>query len=236
MQILLADLSDSDEKAEFEAQILADTNFDHFSAYQLVRFAKFAAQKNEAILVQSAVNFFAQNFGESEQRLEMSGIGIATLIGAKKYEEALALSEKMIEEFPEEIATAQIYKLSGDALRLSGKFEAAIERYNKLIRTRAWRGNLTPESLFWTADCFNSLGETEKAFAFYQRVYVLYENHTKWAAKAYAEVVIVCKNLVVRRTLKKRGTKWFQNQKSQKQQKEKKRQRNYQKSTKIEAI
>ena len=44
---------------------------------------------------------------------------------------------------------------------------------------------MAPEILYWIGVCKREQGEIEKAFAFFQRVYVLYKGQPEWAAKAY---------------------------------------------------
>ena len=39
--------------------------------------------------------------------------------------------------------------------------------------------------LYWIGSCRYEQGRTEEAFAFFQRVYVLYEGYPEWTSKAY---------------------------------------------------
>jgi TolA-binding protein len=54
-----------------------------------------------------------------------------------------------------------------------------------VLSVREWRGELWPESLYWCGICKMELGEFEPAFAYFQRVYVLYEGYPEWTARAY---------------------------------------------------
>jgi tetratricopeptide (TPR) repeat protein len=72
---------------------------------------------------------------------------------------------------------------------LQGKHELAIEAYNELLTIREWRGPLTPEALYCIGTSKLELGETEEAFAYFQRIYVLYEQYTEWVAPAYAKSI-----------------------------------------------
>ena len=48
---------------------------------------------------------------------------------------------------------------------------------------------MTPEALYWIGICLREQQENEKAAAYFQRVYVLYGQHTEWVAKAYEQSV-----------------------------------------------
>jgi tetratricopeptide (TPR) repeat protein len=73
--------------------------------------------------------------------------------------------------------------------RLQGKHELAVEAYSELLAIREWRGPLTPEALYCIGNSKLELGETEEAFAYFQRIYVLYEQYTEWVAPAYAKSI-----------------------------------------------
>ncbi len=66
-----------------------------------------------------------------------------------------------------------------------GKYEEAIPKYEEILMVREWRGRLWPEALYKLGISKFEMGEVQEAFAFFQRVYVLYATHTEWAAKSY---------------------------------------------------
>jgi tetratricopeptide (TPR) repeat protein len=76
-------------------------------------------------------------------------------------------------------------KRVADVHRIQGRPEEAIENYNMLFGVREWRGALTAEAVYRIGQCYFDQGNYEKAFAFFQRGYVLYEGYPAWAAKAY---------------------------------------------------
>ena len=94
-----------------------------------------------------------------------------------------------------EPALATTHLLGGDALRLSGQFDEAVEMYSELLKVRAWRGPLTPQALYRIAACKRALGDVEQAFAYYQRIYILYGEYSDWVAKAYAGSVECLRDL-----------------------------------------
>ncbi len=66
-----------------------------------------------------------------------------------------------------------------------GNFENAIPKYNEILMVREWRGRLWAEALYKLGISKFEMGEVQEAFAFFQRVYVLYSTHSEWAAKSY---------------------------------------------------
>lgn len=78
-------------------------------------------------------------------------------------------------------------KTLGDICRGKKQFKEALDAYANVLSVKDWRGPLWPESLYWTGVCHLEQGRTREAFAFFQRVYVLYERYTDWTAKAYVK-------------------------------------------------
>lgn len=195
LTVLFADWSDADDRVAYDDSLMEEASFDAFAPLHLLRFAEVAAQRQSPNRVRQAYDYFVENFETSEQALEMANIGIASSIEAKDYTAAFALADSMIEAHSAESAAALTHKLAGDALRLMARYDEAIEMYSQLLKVRAWRGPLTPESLYWSAVCKRSQGDTEKAFAYFQRVYVLYGQYPEWVAKAYAGSVACLREL-----------------------------------------
>lgn len=186
LTVLFAQWSEGDARVAYDDSLLAEPAFEAFAPLHLLRFAEVAAARHESTRVLQAYNYFVQTFNESEQALKMANIGMAASIETADYPAALALAQTMLEEHSGEPAAALTQKLAGDALRLMERYDEAVEMYSKLLKVREWRGPLTPQALYWTAVCKKSQGDTEKAFAYFQRVYVLYGQYPEWVARAYA--------------------------------------------------
>ncbi|MBT8046063.1 MAG: tetratricopeptide repeat protein, partial [Pontiella sp.] len=101
----------------------------------------------------------------------------------------LELSEEILLKFGYSKSVGMARKRRGDAFRLQGRFEEALEAYKEVLSVREWRGELTPEALYYSGICKMKLGEVEEAFAFFQRIYVLYEEYLQWVAPAYAKSI-----------------------------------------------
>ncbi len=72
-----------------------------------------------------------------------------------------------------------------DMLRRSGRIEEALSAYRRILANRSWRGALRPAALYGAGLCHEEARDPRKAFAFYQRIYVLYGGYDEWVARAY---------------------------------------------------
>lgn len=80
---------------------------------------------------------------------------------------------------------AEALTMLGDLYLKMGKYDQADECYKKVLSVREWRGPLWPASLYGRGECAKAKREFETASAYYERVYLMYSAHRKWAAKAY---------------------------------------------------
>ena len=84
---------------------------------------------------------------------------------------------------PPERALVEVAR--ADALRDSGDIDGALLAYRQILSRRAWRGPAWPAALFGGGLCYEEQGDPRKAFAYYQRIYVLYGTYEPWVAQAY---------------------------------------------------
>ena len=124
-------------------------------------------------------------FEESEILVDVMNAKLQSVYNEKKYDRVKELAEEMTNRFGYRTEIGLTRKLKGDAYRLTKQYDLAIKTYKELFAVREWRGPLTPQALYWIGVCTLEQGNTEEAFAFFQRVYVMYEGYTEWAAKAY---------------------------------------------------
>jgi TolA-binding protein len=84
-----------------------------------------------------------------------------------------------------ETGWAQLMKGKAEAAR--GDFKTATETFNMMFSVRAWRGPACAEAMFRMAEAWEAQGNLEKAFAFFQRTYLIYKayDHGFWAAEGY---------------------------------------------------
>lgn len=102
-------------------------------------------------------------------------------------DEAMTHFNNLYELFPTNDFAGRSVMRMGDILLQQKKYDDAIEAYESVVMTREWRGPLWPEGIYKVGRCLFDQGNVEKAFAYFQRVYVLYGGHPEWVAKAYLD-------------------------------------------------
>ena len=104
----------------------------------------------------------------------------------EKFEEAELLAKNIIKNNSVNYSRmGSIHKLHADSLRLQNQFIYAIEEYENILKEREWKGELTPEVLFWIGHVYFETGKYDLAYQYFQRVYILYSNYEKWLRKSY---------------------------------------------------
>lgn len=170
---------------QYVAALQNEKDLTAFSPLPLIILAENSAAHDDIKNIERIAAEFRTRFPDSERTVELLNIEASACLSAKQYEKTMALTEDALNRFEGDPRTGLSRKLQADAYRLSGEWKKAIETYRKVFSVRAGRGALAPESLYWIGVCKRDQGETEKAFAFFQRIYVLYKGHPEWAAKAY---------------------------------------------------
>lgn len=165
--------------------LLRQPSLDPFSPVPLLVYAREAATRNDADRVQQAFAHFANHFAATGWMPEMTSIQIQSLIETRQYDDALTLAEAGLRAFGDHPQAGPLKKLTGDIYRQRGLYDEAASHYNEFLSVRQWRGSLTPEVLYWLGVCRFEQGQAEEAFAFFQRIYVLYSAYPEWMAKAY---------------------------------------------------
>ncbi len=185
IETLLAYITEGATREKHLKNILAEENLKIATPMTLLLMADQASESGNLSLVHKAYNHCMSEFEGSEILLDIMNLELAARLKENNTEGVLTLAEEITNRFGYREEVGITRKLKADALRQTQRYADAVETYTELFAVREWRGPLTPESLYWIGFCKNKLGETEEAFAFFQRVYVLYEGYTDWAAKAY---------------------------------------------------
>ncbi|MAW40522.1 MAG: hypothetical protein CMF27_06350 [Kiritimatiellaceae bacterium] len=154
----------------------------------LSRIAEYALEKERYELVLLAEQQILNRDDRSLSGLEVRVAALDARMGLQDYEDINSLSAEILEQYGYGVQLTGVARVrAGDALRFQGRYEEAISLYEEVLATREWRGGLTPEVLFWMGSCRMALGQWAEAFAYYQRIYVLYGGYPAWVAKAYIE-------------------------------------------------
>lgn len=189
---LLVRLAGENGRAVRLADLHNEQGLEAFSPLPLLVLAEdFAASGNTEGVERMAAEF-KKRFAGSDLLPDMVSLQASACLAAKQYEKTIALVDEYIVRLDDgDPRTGLFRKLQADAFRLSGEWAKAVETYQKIFSIRIMRGSLAPETLYWIGICKREQGDVEKAFAFFQRVYVLYKGHPQWAAKAY-EASVEC--------------------------------------------
>ena len=185
---VLASLQDVEKREPHLNVLLKERAVKLAGPLGLSRIAKDALEKERYELVLLAEQQILNRDDRSLSGLEVRVAALDARMGLQDYEEINALSAEILEQYGYGILLTGVARVrAGDALRLQGRFEEAISLYEEVLSAREWRGELTPQVLFWMGSCRKALGQWEEAFAYYQRIYVLYGGYPAWVAKAYIE-------------------------------------------------
>ncbi|MEE9368629.1 MAG: tetratricopeptide repeat protein [Pontiella sp.] len=189
-QTVFVDITEGDERDTFVDAVVQPKNVPASGASTLVLIAREGVKRNDYEIVHEATSRFMSTFEVSNNMLYIMLANLDALIGEESYGDALELTEEILLRFgygSKSVGFAR--KRRGDIYRLQGKHEEALEAYKEVLSIREWRGSLTPEALFCSGVSKLELGEVEEAFAYFQRIYVLYEDYTEWVAPAYAKSI-----------------------------------------------
>ncbi|WP_372806806.1 tetratricopeptide repeat protein [Pontiella sp.] len=188
-QTVFATILEGDERQPFVDAVVRSKNVPLSGANTLVLIAREGVKREDWAMVHEASERFTSNFPISNNMLYIMLANLDALIKEGSYDEALDLSETILLKFGYSKSVGWARKRRGDVYRLQKKYELALEAYNEVLAVREWRGDLTPEALYCSGVCKMELGETEEAFAYFQRIYVLYEDYVEWVAPAYAKSI-----------------------------------------------
>ena len=105
----------------------------------------------------------------------------------QKNDEALVLALEVLGMYGATADTGWAQLMKGRAELAGGEYEKAAQTFNAVFGIRAWRGAVSAEAMFRLAETWEHRKDLKKAFAFYQRTYLLYKVYDggRWAADAY---------------------------------------------------
>ena len=194
LQTLFAYTLEGNKREQYVREILASDVKDA-GPLTLVLMADEALAQNNIDFVHDAYARCLEVFEESEILVDVMNVELQALFAEGKYDEVQKLAEEITNRFGyrNEVGLTRMFK--ANAYRMVQDYEQAIKTYKELFAIREWRGPLTPEALYWIGVCTLEQGNPTEAFAFFQRVYVMYEGHAEWAAKAYAGSILCLEKL-----------------------------------------
>ncbi len=113
----------------------------------------------------------------------------------RDWKQAESAFNKAIRTSPMNTVAARASMRLGDVKRVQGYFDEAIKRYEEVLQVKEWKGELWPEALYFIGECLKDQGKEKEAYAFFQRIYVLYPHYKEWTAKAYLRCAEISEKL-----------------------------------------
>jgi tetratricopeptide (TPR) repeat protein len=109
------------------------------------------------------------------------------LFRKKNYEQARATANEALAAFGAVRGLGWAQVMDGRVEMELGNYPAAVESFSKVFNAPQWRGPRHAEATCRVADAWFAQNNWEKAFAWYQRTYLLYNAYDDglWAADAY---------------------------------------------------
>jgi tetratricopeptide (TPR) repeat protein len=65
----------------------------------------------------------------------------------------------------------------------------------EVLPVKEWKGELWPEALYFVGESLREQGKEKQAYAYFQRIYVLYPHYKEWNAKAYLRCAEISEKL-----------------------------------------
>lgn len=169
-------------KLEFKPELLDDA-----SAATMVWIGRRAHEAGDEAFAREAFERSLKEFPDSEWNEEAL---LALARAARKegdYETAHENYEKLRQLFPSSESAALALEEQAQMLVAEGKFRQAVGLLELILEVKEWRGEIWARALYQIGEAKLAMGDTAEAFAYFQRVYVLYSAYREWAAKAYLQ-------------------------------------------------
>ncbi|MCB1122211.1 MAG: tetratricopeptide repeat protein, partial [Verrucomicrobiae bacterium] len=130
-------------------------------------------------------NFLIEAFPQSKARA-MAYLGLARLaMGKEDFETARKWLEQSEDNVPMHEHRNESQLLLGEVLTELSEYETSIETYENLLRMKSARGRPHAAALNGIAENYRRQGNTEKAIAYYQRIYNMYRAFPELVVRAY---------------------------------------------------
>jgi TolA-binding protein len=180
-------LPDGENRDRLIAVLARDENLPVAGPLTLQVIGREAALRHRPALSRSAYEAVLARYGNSDFTAEALWALADASLAQEDYARAEALLRDLVSRYPTLPLAAEAQKRLGDVYRAQEQYDQAVEAYETLLGVRAWRGPLFPEALFWIGICRRAQHRPEEAFAYFQRIYVLYSAYPEWTARAYLE-------------------------------------------------
>lgn len=196
LAVLLAEIDGS--KTQLGRQLLAtEKDLSAVPPSALGMMCSAALEQEDFSRSEALFDLFTANYPDSPYINSAYQLRAEELFRQEKYVEAGKLATEALELFGavQDLGWAQV--LQGRTLYERKQWSLASEAFQKVFNVQLWRGPLYGEAMFRMAETEFAQGNYDKAFAFYQRTYLLYKYYDegRWAADAYLRSVDCLKKL-----------------------------------------
>lgn len=180
-------LPDGDNRDRLVAVLAREDNLAAAGPLTLSLIGQESARRYRPELSRRAYEAVLERYGDSDFTAEALWALADRAFEEEDYSRAQARLQALVDRYPTLPTAAEAMKRLGDLYRLQGQYDRAVETYESLLGVRAWRGPLFPEALYWIGVCKRAQQRPDEAFAYFQRIYVLYGAYPEWAARAYLD-------------------------------------------------
>ena len=174
--------------------VLTSADIDLASPAVLLWMAQ-ALEKTNPTLGESAARTAIDKFGPTqwtgEAFLKLGNFAF----DRRDWKQAETAFNKAIRTSPMNTIAARATMRLGDVKRTQGHFDEAVKRYEEVLQVKEWKGELWPEALYFVGESLRELGKEKEAYAYFQRIYVLYPHYKEWTAKAYLRCAEISEKL-----------------------------------------
>lgn len=101
------------------------------------------------------------------------------------FDSAIAAYQRALERFATNPLAVQAAMAMGDVLFEAARYDEAAERYQDILKARAWRGEAWAEAQFMIGECHFREEKWGEAHGYFERTFVAFGQYPEWAAKAY---------------------------------------------------
>lgn len=142
---------------------------------------------NQLGRAQEIFDFFQENYDSSPYMVQAYHLLGSKFFQQEKFDEAYEMAIDALGYYGASEYTGWAQIMKGQIETARGQYDEAAKSFNGIFGVRAWRGSISAQAMFLMAQSWELQGNLEKAFAFYQRTYLLYKAYDegKWAADAY---------------------------------------------------
>lgn len=158
---------------------------EHASAAVLNWLALSALEQEQTEFAVRAFEKCLSRYPETEWS-EAALLNLARLAAAgERVEEAVAYYGRLREWFPLSNSAVEALEEEAGLLAANGEYDAAVELLEQILEVNEWRGEPWARALYRIGALRLAQNRPEEAFAYFQRVYVLYSHYREWTAKSY---------------------------------------------------